>query len=313
MEQQNLELVQEGTQGDINVEKATQIFGALDNISAIKTMREGMRQQRIDMVGDENIAAKLSSMVANLTPEQVKELSDEAVNEIYTTEEGEIEFAVKMDKTRTAEFKRDFLVFLRESDIADETFEKELVVLEEAIKENNEDLQMLLKDFGDLSAFMRTKLQKEYEAAAEGERKEKLTKIIDAFDDAYTLNRVYDHYKEFGTRNTISDSHHRALDVYNRYMKVISKINFKTDLTSFNNLEKNFLEEKYHAESNLFLFAVIKMIGYKKDATADIEGVFLSQLAVNVKALYTDSFANEEKKELFKSSIRRVLDLFLGE
>lgn len=271
-----------------------------------------MKQQRIDMVGDENIAAKLSSMVANLEPQQIRELSDEAVNEIYKDENGEIEFAVKMDKTRTAEFKRDFLVFLRESDIADETFEKELVILEEAIKENNEELQMLLKDFGDLSAFMRTKLQKEFEAA-NGDRKEKLTKIIEAFDDAYTLNRVYDHYKEFGTRNTISDSHHRALDVYNRYMKVISKINFKTDLTSFNNLEKNFLEEKYHAESNLFLFAVIKMIGYKKDASADIEGVFLSQLAVNVKALYTDSFASEEKKEQFKASIRRVLDLFLGE
>lgn len=312
MEQQNLELVQEENQEEINVEKATQIFGAIDNINAIKKMREGMKQQRIDMVGDENIAAKLSSMVANLEPQQIRELSDEAVNEIYKDENGEIEFAVKMDKTRTAEFKRDFLVFLRESDIADETFEKELVILEEAIKENNEELQMLLKDFGDLSAFMRTKLQKEFEAA-NGDRKEKLTKIIEAFDDAYTLNRVYDHYKEFGTRNTISDSHHRALDVYNRYMKVISKINFKTDLTSFNNLEKNFLEEKYHAESNLFLFAVIKMIGYKKDASADIEGVFLSQLAVNVKALYTDSFASEEKKEQFKASIRRVLDLFLGE
>lgn len=40
MEQQNLELVQEENQEEINVEKATQIFGAIDNINAIKKMRE---------------------------------------------------------------------------------------------------------------------------------------------------------------------------------------------------------------------------------------------------------------------------------
>jgi hypothetical protein len=53
------------------------------------------------------------------------------------------------------------------------------------------------------------------------------------------------------------------------------------------------------------------MYAYKKDATANIDGVFLSQLAVNLKSLYSDAFGDVEKKETFKAGIRRVLDLFI--
>jgi hypothetical protein len=319
MEEQKLELVnvdyndgQDFTAGQIDsdsmtLEKATQLFTAYDKMNALKKVREDMKSQRAQVVGGNvEISDKLSALIAAIDPEVIKELPDGAVDEIY----GDIEIALEMDEKTRKEFKRDFLVYLRETDIANAAFEEEAGTLETAIAENQAELNELIKEFGDLSSFMRTKLKSEYDAA-EGHRKETLGSILEAYDDSYTLNRVVSHYEKFGTQNTVSDYYHRADNVFERYVKVIKGLNFKTDLTSFNNLEVNFLEEKYQVHSNLFLFAVIKMYAYKKDATANIDGVFLSQLAVNLKSLYSDAFGDVEKKETFKAGIRRVLDLFI--
>lgn len=310
---ENIEVtVDDSVKGTEATQRATQLFGAFEHMNAVKKMRADMNEERLRIAGDDDVAAKLSSMVANLTPEQVAQLDDAAVAEIYKTEDGEIELAIDLPANKEMEFKRDFLVYLRETEVASEAVDAELAALEEEIKDGEEELKNLIAEFGDLSTYMRNKLQTEYDAA-EGAHQERLGKMIASYDDAYTLDRVFDHYSKFGVENTVGDYYRRADNVFERYIRVIKKLNFRTDLTNFNNLEARLLEEKYNKYPNMFLFSVIKMYAYKKDATPDQDGVFLSQLAVNLKSLYADSFATEEKKQTFINGITRVLDLFVGD
>lgn len=293
----------------ISLQDATKLFNSVDQINVVKKLREEMNKQRTGVLGEDTVK-KLSERISNLTPEDLKKMDEEEINNLYKFEDGEIEVALEFkDKNKEIEFKRDYLVYLRETDIALKQIDEELDKLETEIKEEEDKIKSLLSEFGDLSTFMRSKLQEEYDSS-EGERKEKIGKVIEAFDDSYTLNRVYEYYTNYSTSNTIDDYYRRADQVFNKFMKAIKKVGLKTDLTSFNNLELKFLDEKYHKYPNLFLFSVIKMFSYKRDTITREDGVFLSQLAVNLKSLYADSFKDPEKKDLFIKSISRVLDLF---
>ena len=293
----------------ISLQEATKLFNNVDQINVVKKLREEMNKQRTGVLGEDTVK-KLSERISNLTPEDLKKMDEEEINNLYKFEDGEIEVALEFkDKNKEIEFKRDYLVYLRETDIALKQIDGELDKLEAEIKEEEDKIKSLLSEFGDLSTFMRSKLQEEYDSS-DGERKEKIGKVIEAFDDSYTLNRVYEYYTKYSTSNTIDDYYRRAEQVFNKFMKAIKKVGLKTDLTSFNNLELKFLDEKYHKYPNLFLFSVIKMFSYKRDTITREDGVFLSQLAVNLKSLYADSFKDPEKKQLFINSISKVLDLF---
>lgn len=293
----------------ISLQEATKLFNNVDQINVVKKLREEMNKQRTGVLGEDTVK-KLSERISNLTPDDLKKMDEEEINNLYKFEDGEIEVALEFkDKNKEIEFKRDYLVYLRETDIALKQIDEELDKLETEIKEEEDKIKSLLSEFGDLSTFMRAKLQEEYDSS-EGERKEKIGKVIEAFDDSYTLNRVYEYCTNYSTGNTIDDYYRRSDQVFNKFMKAIKKVGLKTDLTSFNNLELKFLDEKYHKYPNLFLFSVIKMFSYKRDTITREDGVFLSQLAVNLKSLYADSFKDPEKKDLFIKSISRVLDLF---
>lgn len=315
MENVKVENTQEEVQAveEFTPEKAAQLFSAFEGVKTISKIREEMVANKTKVVGDEEVADKLSAMIAGLTPNAIRELSKEAIEEIYNLDgEGTIELDLSLTPEKEIEFKRDFLVYLRESDLTNELFETQMKELEEVIQKEQEELNKFLGEFGDLSTFMRQNLQKEYDVA-EGEKKERLAGVIAAYDEAYTLDRIVDHYKEYGAGTLVTDYKHRSLDIFTRYMNNVKKIDFSTDLTKFNNIEPTFLPEKYHQYPNLFLFAVIKMYYYKKNPTKQSDGVFLSQLAVNLKSLFADTFAAEEKKELFVNSIQRVLDVIYAE
>jgi len=310
MAEQGMTVAIAGRGSAVTVEQARNILGAHEQINLINTMRDEMKKNKLQVLGNDDLAQKISDKISHLNPAAIAALTDEQVREFYTDENGEMEFDLEMTKGHSEiEFKRDFLVYLRETDIADKSFDEQMDTLQASIKEYQDELNTLLSDYGDLSAFMRSKLQEEYDAAAP-ERKEKLLLIMDAYDDSYTLDRVLEHFQKFG-RNVLNDYKHRPDALYKKFVKATKELKLKADFSAFNNVEKNFLEEKYQQYPNLFMFLVIKMYAQKKDLTNNVDGVFLSQVAVNLKSLYANSFGSEEKKQGFLNAIRKVLDLFV--
>lgn len=299
---------------DFDIEKARRLFGLQDSLKAITQMRDGLINNKVSVLGNEEVSKKIDERVADYSLEQLKTLSDEEVKNIYRFDDGEVDFSIdfKDDESKKIEFMRNFLVFVKETSIAMAEIDKETERIVESLKADEEEFKKLVSKFGSLSSYIEADLRDRYERAETEEQKEKVGKMIQAYEHALTLENIIEHYKKFPTDTTISDLYHRPVDVYNRYMKVLKKLKVTTDLTQFDMLETKFLEEKYHVHPNLLLFAVIKYIAYKKnDADRSVDGVFLSQLAVNVRALFTNNFDSEEKKERFLQSVRNVLDLFI--
>lgn len=298
---------------ELDSTKATVLLNTFEQVNSIKHLREELNAKRLDFFTEDKVS-RLEDRIKYLVPEQLKEFTPEAIDHIYTFDDETLEFDVKFEtEERRIEFKRDFLVYLVESAHATLEIDKQIDQLEKTLDDSKEEVKELLSQYADLSDYIRSTLVDELETAKTEERRTKVTRMIEAFDDATTLDRVYAQYNQFGTKTTVSDYFHRSTDVYTRYLKIMKKIDFRTDLTRFDNLETKFLPEKYHALNNIFVFAIIKMMSHKKSATRDDEGTFLTQLAVNLKYLYADSFSKPEQKELFISSITRVLDLFLEE
>lgn len=296
---------------EIPVERVTQLFNTRDRVKTITNLQSELHERRRLIVPNDDISKQIESRISALSPDEIRELPDAAIAEIYNLDGEEVQFSLDLEsKAQEIEFRRDFLAFLKESSMIHDQIDSQMDELNEELEKGQAELAKVLADFGDISEFMRSKLVEEMESAT-GERKEKVTEMLKAFDDSGELTRVVSHYEKFGTRNTIEDYLKRSEVVYAKYIKVLKELDVKTDLTNFNNLEEKFLEEKYQTYPNLFLFSVIKQYAYKKgNVNTAVDGVFLSQLSVNIQSLFADSFATPEKKEKFLDGIRKTLDLF---
>jgi hypothetical protein len=275
--------------------------------------RDIMRQQTA-IINDEKILDELDEKIKDLTPEVIKALPKEAIEQIYTIDGKPLELNIIdiKDEQRLYEFKKDFLVYKKESMNANKQIDEALEKFEKEMVENEAELNELIKSYGDLTHYIRQSLQEDYEKATVPEIKAKFEKMIIAFDDAITLNRIFENYNVLNPQNSLNDYKLRSDSLFKKYMGTIKNLGIRTDITAFNNLELRFLPEKYHEYPNLFLFLIIKYFAHKKDtASKASDGVFLSQLLVNVKTLFTNRFTDENQKQTFLESIEKVLDLFI--
>jgi hypothetical protein len=303
----HMEIPDRDADGNITVKKAQEVFGAYSQLKSITKVKEDLTDSISKVTGDSDVSDKLHDLVSAMTPDEIKALDDAAVDAIYTTDEGSFDLA----GVDSVEMRRDFLVYLRETRIAEDQIDAEMKKLEEYMVESRGELDELIAEYGDLSTFMYQELVKRYEEA-DGIVKENLGRLVEAYDQSYTLENVVATLNQFGTKNIIGDFKHRGTDLYKKYKANMKKINIQADIADFAGMEVRHLEEKYHPYVDLFAFTIIRIYAYKKELTP-ADGVFVSQLAVNLKSLYSDTFGSEEKKEQFLSSIRKVLDLIIGE
>ncbi len=296
----------------IDNNKAFHLLELKQHVNDIRKIKDEIIDKRVNVLNDDEISNHLDNVIENLSIEKIKSLTETEINLIYMIEDKPIELDIAMsDKTKSFEFKRDFLIYRKESSLALAEIDEALEKMNQEMVTNELELNTLLTEFGDLSTYIRQKLTNDYNSAITEDEKNKFSLMLKNFDDSLTLNVLFDHYSKYSVKNTISDYYTRAEGIYSNYLKTMKKLNIKNNLTHFENLEVKYLPEKYHKYPNLFLFAVIKYFAYKKNSVEKFtDGIFLTQFTVNLKKLYSDDFHNDEMKETFINSIQKVLDLF---
>jgi len=296
----------------IDTTSAFHLLGMKQHVDDMRDMREEIIGKQVNVLNNDEMSDHLDRAISRLTVKQIKLLTPYDIDLIYTMNGEPIVLDIEMENDHRAfEFKRDFLIYKKESSIAVAQIDESLVMMESEMAKNESELNNLLTQFGDLSAFIRQKLVTDFDNADTEESKNKFKCSIESFDDALHLNTLFNHYTKFSTMNTIRDYSSHAERMYEKYMKTMKKLNIKIDLTRFDGLELKHLPEKYHQYPNLFLFAVIKYFAYRTDsATRLTDGIFLTQFTVYLKSLFSDNFTNIETKDVFIKSIQRVLDLF---
>lgn len=281
-----------------------------EQMSGLYTAKNKLTTPLTSQIGD-SAAEGLMANIEGLTVETVTEYTNEQIDALYVGKDGQVidvDFPSK-DAARLAEFKKDLVILLIESRNAQAEIDADLEKLEEEMKKFDDEFKKIMSEFSDVSEYMRSNLVKQIENADDSQ-KERLQAMLNSFDDSYTLANVIDNYTNLNTRNTLEDYGKRADLSYKRYNRTIKQLGLTFDITTFENLEKRYLAEKYHVKPNLFVFLIMKYGGHLRQPERT-DAVFFSQLALNMKMLYNDTFGTEEKKKQFTTSIETLLDLFI--
>jgi len=298
----------------IGMDKAISLLNLQGQLQDMKDMRGNIVKEQLKVLGDVADLEAVQAKLVDISIEDLKAITEEGLKELFTINGKEVDVAVEIeDAFKAFEFKRDFLVYLKESEQAVNQIDEAVLKLEEDLKAHDEELKDVVAQFGDLSKCIRAKLLSNLENAGDAVRAKRAQRMLDSFDDAWNLTRIYEIHKVSRPGNVLRDykDNDRSVALYKNYMKAIARLGLKSDLTAFNDLEIKFLPEKYHKYPNLFLFIVIRYFAYKKDVADRVsDGVFLSQFMVYVKTLFADRFTTPEEKEEFLQNIQRVLDLY---
>lgn len=301
----------------VSADRAKELFNVQRALSSIEQIQEDIRVKRSSVITDEDLLAHVQNRVAETTVDHIKEMTAEEINGYFVDASGgviEIDLNFEGSADREIEFKRDFMIFMRESIDAEKSINAEADKLKEELEKGDEEMKQLMSQYGSTSNYMRSQILFSIEHSTSDAQKERFQKILEAFDDAFDLTRVIENYNNQSLiHNTIGDMKHRAGAVYAKYMKTMKQLRIRGDVTVFNNLETKFLPEEYHAQPNMFIFAVIKFVAYRKitPENAAAEAMFVSQFTENVRNFFAKGFESEEKAEQFKKNIMTVLDLFI--
>lgn len=292
------------------INKVAGLYAAQENIQSVTNLKNELMQRRLNTVNEQDLDI-LDKRLELVTVEKIRRMSSAQINDMYKDEDGNIiEFNIEADADRINELRRDFLIYLKTSAEAFKSIDAQMEGYQKIMDESEDELKEIQNKFGDINEFIQNHVREEYESTEDPEKKAKLGTIIEGYGFALNLENVIEHYKKFNARNTISDYKSQPVKMYGRYEKVIKQLDLRTDMTRYNNIEHRFLEEKYQAYPNLFVFAVMKMIAYSKDPKKEREGLFISQLGVNLRSLYAGTLS-EESKQILLDGIRKVLDLFI--
>ena len=300
--------------GEITLDEAMKVFNLQSQIQDMKDIKANIKAQQATVVSNEETLDALNTAIAGISIGTLKNMSSDKIDALYVVDGKELEIAIPdVEKARENEFKKDYLIYLKESAKAMEEIDKSLDSIESEMTNSESELKAIIAQFGDITSCIRAKLQEDYDNADTDEKKARFGTIIDSFDNAYSLDRLYNHYKGFKPANTLRDykDDDRSLGLYSQFMVVVKKLGIRTDLTGFDGLEVKYLPEKYHQYPNLFLYLVIKYFAYRKDkVTKTDDGIFLTQFIVNLKNLFADRFTTPEQKETFINNIEKILDLY---
>lgn len=265
---------------------------------------------------DDIINEKVNEAIKQYSLAQLNDMSDDQIDDIYTSVGLPTEINVDFkDPKKTKSFKKDFLIHIRQTKLMLDNVDKSMNELETTLSADFEEVNKLLATVGDVETYIQNKLHAELEdEKTSEERKIKLKNVLSYIDDALTLNRIYNYYsgneRYKGSVKKGFEQDFIAEKRYSKYKKLCALLGVRTDLTTYNDLEKTFLPDKYQKYNNFFLYTIIHYYSYNAEkALPEFDGIFLSQLSTNLKKLFTGKL-DETKKELLLESIKKMLDMF---
>lgn len=307
--------------------KSMKYTNLLSQTNLLESAKDDIENAKITILENKEDCAILDGKVSNLTVDDLKNLTDEEIEKIFTKEDGSTINLQKIYEDDLPSVRREFLKFCVEGEDILTDLDKEIKELNKKINLTNEEIDRISNI--DFVKHMKDDMQKRLEEFMSidttnmtdkdkrnlSQRIADYKKSMDVIEDTVLLNNIYDNYKKIGTESTLRDYHNKdnSLRFYKKYKNFSKFYGIQTDLTRFGDLEKKFLSEKYHKYPNLFLFLVIKYYAYKPTYSFEkFNSVWLVQFNLNIYKLFMNQLDEETKKSLL-SNIEKVLDLFITE
>lgn len=145
--------------------------------------------------------------------------------------------------------------------------------------------------------------------------KKKLLATCDQLEASMNMSFVVSSMEKLG-ENAYKNIMETFLDdrrsnyVIERYKAKISKFGYKEDVYQyFFGIEEKFLDEKYHVFNNLFLFFLIRFVGYA-DPYSKKDQLYVKALITNTANLVYQKYSSDTQMNKFISVISDFLDHF---
>lgn len=297
--------------------KNTTINDTALQMKELVTMRDELVGKRAQYVPEDMVDAYVEKM-SKVTLKDLEAMSFEEMLEFNKIDEESVLLAIpEFDTEEEAfEYVKSMLMFFKRTDDFVEETDKMLDELNDIMKDSNKAINELLLDKGDKNIIhhLRDKLSDAVVKAKESKDPKRIQKAIDsmeAFEDSFKLDRLKELYRRIGSENIKDDATKRAEELYNRYRRATKELGLSADLIKIRDLEVTHLSEEYDEMNNLFVFICMKYIGgltKTRGAARHIDGLFASQLTVNLNLLMNDGLPDEEKEMLLKN-IKELLDI----
>lgn len=290
-----------------NTTKLQEVMAMKAQVEQMVEEQKMLQNQIKQNTSDNGFPDYLKEYVLDKTEEEIKALSKEELIKVY---ENSGEFTIhETDKDNN--FLIDYLLFIKESEKQSKEFDELIEKFQTEISDITKEIQEECAKFGDIRGYILDNYKSKLESA-EGDEKVRLEGAIESINDSLTLNRIYELYSSLKPENTLNDykNKDRQKKIIKDYSQAIKTLRLRTNISIFKGLEKKYLDEKYHKYPNLFLFLVMKYLGYSKSTVnRNDEGLFVVSLSMTLQGLYTETLS-DENKVMFIANIERILDLF---
>lgn len=278
-------------------------------------IRETIESQRSEILGNISSQFNIDETLDKFTQEEIEAMSFSKMKEIFVDVEGnfifnEEEFPEKM--------MMDFIVYLKQSRVTFEKMDVELEKMDAYLEDFNKELKAITGETSfnkTLKASIESDLEKEDCTPGTKARCEAL---LLGMDDAMTLKPLFEIYNKVSPANTLQELkvESRRIAALKGYSKVCKENGLEPKLLGFGELEKLFLDEKYHEHKNLFIFIVARYIKYLgKDANKLSNRTFIIQLTNYIREIILGEEnahyqADIQEIETLKMNIASLLDKF---
>lgn len=293
---------------------AFKLLSMKSQINDLTSLAAQVREQQVELSGSDDDISFIDERLKDLTVDDLKNMPDKLIADLCRDENGEVVVGGLDDVKKDNEFRRDYLIFRKETNDALGGIDEETAKLNEAFAEYEADMDKILKEADDMTAYLKKTLAEKAEATEDEAVAQRYRDMITMIDKALTLEDVIEYYSNsFNARTAITNviSPKKGKVTIKRYEKLISDLSCKTDFRRYGGIETKFLPEEYHKKhEDAFMFGIINYIAswYKNDDNT-LNGLFLAQFSINLKNLIYNKFTDEEDKNTFVNAICKIVDL----
>lgn len=293
---------------------AFKVLNMKSQMNDLQKLAADVKEKQQSMARTDGDIDFIDERIKEWTIEDLKKMNDDEITKICTSDDGTLFLDDLGDKSKNAEFRRDYLVFRKETNDALASIDAELEKLNEAYAEYEKEMGDITSQFGDITAYLKKTLHEKAEAATTEESKQRYNDMIMMIDKALTLENVIEYYlNDYHARTAVTNvkAPKKGKVTIKRYEKVIKDVSCKTDFRRYGGIELRYLPDKYKATyPNAFMYSIVNYIAsWHNNDDNTLNGLFLAQFSINLKNLIHDKFTTPEEKETFINAICKVIDL----
>ena len=285
-----------------NFNKGLQFMALQEASDRIEDAKQDM-VRKIEIVNDIDL---LRNRLGALEKD-VEELNEAEMTELFDG----IEFVGDYDVD--LKFKLSYLKLVIATDKAVEEMKVQDEELKVSLEEYKKEMSESLGDSTTEIDFFYNGVREAIELAEKPESIKRFQGLLHSLDESFDHKDLIEALTKSKPANFFYDytRNERQVAVFERYQKVAKKLNIKSDILSFRTVLESKLPnaELYKDFPNIFVFAVIRFVSYKKDPQPAL-GLYIARTVSNIQK-YSAGRLEGEYKERFEQGVMNVIDALI--